>query len=344
MKITPYQEIRKHLEESDNPLFLFDDDPDGLCSYLLLKKYISRGKGLVVKSSPELSHSYLKQVSEIKPDCIFILDKPLVCEEFFIRCKVPIIWIDHHDLQNYKSGTKGVKYYNPKQFNESFPVSYFCYKITESNSWISVIGSLNDWYKPPILTSFSKQYPNILPDPTKTIPEILFEDTPFSKLCKIFRFVLKGNDFDIERSLSNLEKIKSPDELLGNKTKESKSILTHYNRVNEEYQLILKKALKTIPENDFLTFIYTNQTISISSYLSNELIYHFPNTVLVVGREKDDRINMSIRSPNKPIPEALKKALSGLDGSGGGHTNACGSNISKKDFPELIKRLKENLK
>ena len=31
-----YAEIRKELETSKNPLFLFHDDPDGLTSFLLL--------------------------------------------------------------------------------------------------------------------------------------------------------------------------------------------------------------------------------------------------------------------------------------------------------------------
>ena len=31
-------EIRKALEEATNPLFFFDDDQDGIASYLLLKR------------------------------------------------------------------------------------------------------------------------------------------------------------------------------------------------------------------------------------------------------------------------------------------------------------------
>ena len=36
-------EIREHLEKAQNPLFFFDNDPDGLCSFLLLQRYIGRG-------------------------------------------------------------------------------------------------------------------------------------------------------------------------------------------------------------------------------------------------------------------------------------------------------------
>ena len=50
LKKTQIEEFRKYLKKSENPLFFFDDDPDGLCSYLILKKYIDKGKGAVLKT------------------------------------------------------------------------------------------------------------------------------------------------------------------------------------------------------------------------------------------------------------------------------------------------------
>src|SRR3989344_7354054 len=58
------ENIRQELKESENPLFFFDDDPDGLCSYLLLRKYIEKGKGVVVKGSATLDVKYIKKVEE----------------------------------------------------------------------------------------------------------------------------------------------------------------------------------------------------------------------------------------------------------------------------------------
>jgi len=49
---------------------------------------------------------------------------------------------------------------------------------------------------------------------------------------------------------------------------------------------------------------------------------------------------MSIRSRKILIPEALEKALNGLDGYGGGHETACGANVKQRDFREFINRLK----
>jgi len=47
-------EIRNHLEKAQNPLFFFDNDNDGLTSFLLLQRYIGRGKGVVIRSFPDL--------------------------------------------------------------------------------------------------------------------------------------------------------------------------------------------------------------------------------------------------------------------------------------------------
>ena len=94
-------EIREKLNSSTNPLFLFDNDPDGLCSFLLLQKYIKKGKGFPIKSFPELSEAYFSKISELNPDCLFILDKPVISKEFFKKVEeinLPIVWIDHHEI------------------------------------------------------------------------------------------------------------------------------------------------------------------------------------------------------------------------------------------------------
>ena len=76
-------EIKSHLEKAQNPLFFFDNDQDGLCSFLLLQKFIERGKGVSIKSFPDLTEEYFRKVHELNADYIFILDKPIVSEKFW---------------------------------------------------------------------------------------------------------------------------------------------------------------------------------------------------------------------------------------------------------------------
>ena len=75
-------EIREELSKSVNPLFFFDDDADGVCSYLLLKKYIKEGNGVIVKSVPKIDKSFLNRIVEYNADKVFILDIAIVEQDF----------------------------------------------------------------------------------------------------------------------------------------------------------------------------------------------------------------------------------------------------------------------
>jgi single-stranded DNA-specific DHH superfamily exonuclease len=66
------KEIREHLEKAQNPVFFFDNDQDGLCSFLLLQRFIGRGNGIAVKSFPEMTVDYFRRVLELNADYIFI--------------------------------------------------------------------------------------------------------------------------------------------------------------------------------------------------------------------------------------------------------------------------------
>jgi len=339
-KPTPYKEIRKFLEESENPLFFYDDDADGLSSYLILKNLTKNSKGILAKCSSQLPATYILTVDTYNPDKIFILDKPLVDKEFVDKVNVPIIMIDHHELIN----PKGVKYYNPKQFKEDFPTCIFCYKITKQDLWLATVGSISDWHKPKFLKEFCKKYPGLLNNPNQPISTLLFEPSPLSKLCRIFNFILKGKNHEIKKSINALEKIKTPYELLENKTKESQLILNHFEKIDKKYQKLLKQALKQEIKDNFLIYLYQNPSTSLTSFLSNNLLHFRPDSFIIVGREKDGYYNISLRSPaNKKILKPLKKAMQGLEARGGGHDHACGCNILKEDLPNLIENLKKYL-
>ena len=62
--------IREELATAKNPLFFYDDDPDGLCSFLLFYKIHREGKGVIVISGLGLSATELKKLaSKLKKLC-----------------------------------------------------------------------------------------------------------------------------------------------------------------------------------------------------------------------------------------------------------------------------------
>ena len=72
-------EIKEHLEKAQNPVFFFDNDPDGLCSFLLLRRYLGRGKGVAVRSFPDLTVDYFRKIKELEADYVFIIDNGRHC-------------------------------------------------------------------------------------------------------------------------------------------------------------------------------------------------------------------------------------------------------------------------
>ena len=138
-------EIKEHLEKAQNPLFFFDNDQDGLCSFLLLQKFIKRGKGVPVKSFPDLTEDYFRKINELNADYVFILDKPVVSEKFWEKIKqinIPVVWIDHHEIDK-NDIPDFVNYYNPlyNKNSNNEPVTSLCYQVNRKRRdlWLAVV-------------------------------------------------------------------------------------------------------------------------------------------------------------------------------------------------------------
>jgi hypothetical protein len=335
-----YTEIKKELDFCNEPVFFFDDDPDGLSSYLQLYKHKKQGKGIVVKSSPALPEAYASGIGEDN-DKIFILDKPMVEKGFFEAArekKLPVIWIDHHEPQ---PSHQNVKYFNPRIKGSNMPVSLVCYNSVKQSQWIAAIGVIGDWFIPPFLSELAAQFPDLIYPNIKKPEEALFK-TPFGRLIKIFSFNLKGAKRDIDRSLAALIAIESPYEVLSQSTPEGKLVYRRYWRINEEYEFHLRTATASA-KNSILFYIYDSSQ-SFTSDISNELLFRFPEKVIIVGKEKRGYVRMSIRSSRFILPKILDKAIEGLDGYSGGHEHACGANVKLEQVDLFLENLKKELR
>lgn len=330
-------EFRKLLESSERPLFFFDDDPDGLCSYLLLKRFAGKGRGVVVKSTPTLSTQFLRKVHEIRPDRIFVLDKPGIEQDFVDEAGVQVVWLDHHP----PSKVNGVHYFNPllDKSNDNRPTSYWAYRISEGSLWMAMAGCVSDWFVPEFSSEFSQKYPGLLPRVGE--PGFMLFDTGIGKLARIISSLLKGTTTEVYQCISTLEKIREPEEILEEKTPAGKFIMKAYKKVNKVYDKLLQKALKENSDGNFIAFTYPMTKISLSGELANELLYRLPGNFIIIGRVKKDSVAFSIRSAVYVIPPLLKEALEGLEGYGGGHEHACGGSVSLRDFPEMVGRLRK---
>lgn len=336
------EEIRKYLNKAENPLFFFDDDPDGLCSYLILKKYIGKGKGVVLKTKPILEEGFYMKVQEYSPDYIFILDIPIVDQEFLDKVNVPVIWLDHHQPLE----RKGVKYFNPMlgEKKDNRPTTYWAHKIAEEKfPWLATVGTISDWYYPTFAKEFAKENPKLLPAKIKKPEEAIF-NSKIGELITIFSMVLKNATSKVHKMASLLIKIEDPWELLEKETPRSKFIHREISKHMNEYNELFKKIDKEKPTKDKLFQLYLPPTKnSFTSIISNYLIYKYPKKIIMVIRQNEDKIIMSIRSATTKIAPIVKTSIEGLDGFGGGHDFACGAGVAKDQFKEFLERFQAQI-
>src|SRR3989344_5908231 len=338
------KEIKEHLSKAQNPLFFFDNDQDGLCSFLLFQRYIGRGKGVSVKSFPDLSAEYFRKVHELKADYIFILDKPVVSNEFFLEAEkvnIPVVWIDHHIMEKNKQNSvpNFVNYYNPTQNRKKTdePVTALCYQVTnkQDDLWIAVAGCISDRHIPSFYKKFEKKYPD-LAIKSKEAADVFYK-SQIGKITKILGFGLKDSTSNVVSMIRFLLKVKNPDEIL---EENSKNYAMHhrFEQVESKYQKTLKKAI-FVGENNpgkSLFFQYGGD-LSMSGDLSNELIYTFTEKIIVVIYMKGAKANISVRG--KKARTVFLKAIEDLEGAtGGGHEVAVGGKMKIED----IKRFREN--
>lgn len=334
-------EIKSHLENAQNPLFFFDNDPDGLCSFLLLQRYIGRGKGVPIRSFPEMNAEYFKKISELNADYIFILDKPMVSKEFFEEAEkinIPVVWIDHHKIDNQKI-PKQVHYYNSAlgKAKKCEPVTYICQNIAnrKEDMWIAIAGCISDRFVPSFYKQFSKAYPD-LSIKSKDAFEILYK-SQIGTAIRMIGFGLKDSTTNVVKMIKFLLFAKSPYDIL-EETNKNKEMHIKFNQILKKSQKFIEKAKSNATEGKILFFQYSGD-LSISSELSNELAYLFPDKIIVVIYTSGIKANISARG-NK-IKDKILKAIQGLEmATGGGHENAVGARIRISD----LEKFKENVK
>jgi len=343
------KEIREHLDRSQNPLFFFDNDADGLCSFLLLKRYIGRGKGVPIRSFPELNISYSRKINELNPDYVFILDKPIVSTEFLKSAadkNIPVVWIDHHDVDVNLKNKPGVYYYNSMKSEkpDSRPTSYWCYQVSKKKEdlWIALVGCIADSYLPEFSEDAAFKFPQLWNSNIKSAFQGVYE-TQFGKIARIFSFALKDRTSNVINLIKFLSKVKEPEEVF----QESyyNTGLNRFNQINKKYQYLMAKARNQARETfgKILYFQYGGE-LSLSSDIANELFYRFPEKVIIVSYIKGAKANLSLRA-NIDILSITSEALNGIPGAtGGGHKHSIGASMPAEDVLKFKEKIEELLK
>ncbi len=337
------KEIREHLERAQNPIFFFDNDSDGLCSFLLLQRYIGRGKGVCIKSFPFLEKSYFHKVRELNSDYIFILDKPEVSQDFLeeaSKLNLPVVWIDHHEIDR-DLVPKFVYYYNPIfSSGDNAPVTTLCYQVSNKKEdlWIAVAGAIADCYLPDYYAEFEKRYPDLSVKAKKAF-DVLY-NSEIGKLSAIINAGLKDTTTNVVSMLKFLIKAKTPYEVL-EETPKNHLMHKRFKEIEGKYNLLLDKAKQKAGKDKILFFKYSGN-LKVNGELANQLSYLFPKKIIIVAYVGDAKVNLSIRGEDI-LPIFEKVILNFKEAHGGGHQNSVGGQLHVKDLDKFISLMKQEI-
>jgi len=327
-------EIREHLENAKNPLFYFDNDADGLCSYVLLRRYLDRGKGVAVRSFPDLDKGYARKVVELNSDYVFVLDKPVLSREFvdtISELGLPIVWIDHHDVEGEDYGDK-VIVYNPNR-NEGAeksgePVTYWCYKITQKKEdvWIAVAGCIADHHLPDFACEFEERYGSFWGKNIKE-PFDAYYGTEIGEIAQGINYGLKDSISNVVRMQNFLISAKSPADVFS-ESGGNYAFRKKVSEVKKKYDDLFKRAEACL-KGRMIFFDYGGD-LSISADLSNKLSHKYKGKYVIIAYRNGAVANLSIRG--KGVKGILKGVMEKVDGTGGGHEDAVGASIKVEDL------------
>lgn len=330
-----YKKAKEFLLSCDRPLFFFDDDPDGLSSFLLLYRFTKRGRGMAIKGA-QLKSSFKRQIESYQPDALVILDKASVEEDFFDDINIPVLWIDHHEVQQ---PPKNVLYINSHHDKHDKPTAWLAYQIVKQDPWLATVGIVGDWQLPD--AKIRKQTQEILPDSITKPQDALFASQA-GELARVFAFNLKGSSKDIVSSIKMLSRINSPFELLDEKHAQARLLMKRYKQKKQEYESLKQQVVVDV-KDPLLVFEYSEDKNSFTAELSNELLYLYPEKCIVIARHRADRYVCSLRYSQKNVENILQEVLRITGGNGGGHEHACGAQIPADQWKTFLEELRKRV-
>ncbi len=333
-------ELKEHLDKAQNPIFYYDNDCDGLCSFLILRRYIGRGKGVAVRSFPDLNAQYARKARELNADYIFVLDKPIIAREFIeeiVRLGLPLVWIDHHDIaeNDFNKDFQNIFVYNPtknsgKDRSEE-PVTYLAMHLSgrKEDLWLAVIGCIADHYMPDFSEEFGKRYSEFWGKVNG--PFDAYYKTEIGKIAQAFNFGLKDSTSNIVNLQNFLVSCKGPEDVLV-EVSGNYSFRKRYREIKRKYDDLLERAKKMV-FNNLIFFDYSGD-LSISSDIANELSFLYPKKYVSVAYKKGGVSNISLRG--KDVKKILERIIKKFENaSGGGHEDAVGARIKTEDLEKF---------
>lgn len=332
------------LQSAQMPVFLFDNDADGLCSFLIARRALGVGEGIPVRTYPSIDPASVDRAVGYGADVLVVLDKPFLSEVFIEKVRVsglPLIVIDHHGVPQPDFTVLGERcfVFNPalEKKGSDEPVSSLLYQALgrADDLWLAGAGCIADHYLPDFWEKLVASYPEYA-HPVRHPFEGYYE-TDLGNIAQAFNFGLKDSLSAVKKLLTHLLRCTGPGDVLG--AAAPPSFITKVTTLRTALEQHVQEA--GTPENALLVYQYGGAT-SMSADIANMLSYRYPSAVIAVIYLKGNTANISLRG--KKVKAFFERLLPAFpSASGGGHAEAVGARFLAEDIPQFLEQLRGEL-
>jgi len=332
------------IEKNDEVVIIYNNDADGICSCVLIDKFLMEktGKKSFSISQPmPMDKNLIQRIQTTLPTKIIFLDLAVDQQQTILKklgsiCDILIV--DHHQFIKDMS-SNSVVHYNPRFDKPRIyqSTSYLIYKICSKlmdmsdSLWISVIGMIADYN---------------LKDSTDLVEEAekkyatKIKESLFARMADMISAARATRELTCEEILEILEEIKDPKGF--ESVSGSEKMIESYQKMENELIAMLSDAEAVSEKIGNLILYNLSSKYNLRADLSRKLSEKHPHKLVLVYEKSGNKIKISGRNQDViDVGKVLKRAAIGMKSSAGGHENAAGATIEEKDWEEFKQRLLE---
>ncbi len=339
----------KNMTKKDEPIIIFHNDADGVCSAALMARFLRRRlrKKIDVMTQPiPLQKNFVSKIKLSLPSKIIFVDlavdqNPRLIKRLESFCEVLIV--DHHPV-NHDMNSKKTVHYNPlftKKVYQS--ASYLVFKILShfpefnesKNAWIALVGAIGDYdlsNSGDLIRKAKRYYPDVI----SSLDDETVRNSVFGQIADMIAAgkAVKMPLEDVERIVEDARTYR--DVLENEKLKEA------YKTIQSELERIIIDANSKIDPGRKIFFYELKTKYSMRAMVATRLAEIWPEKIVLVWQKVRNKVRVACRNQKViyDVGKLLRSALTpGMKASFGGHPAASGGVIDEKDWDEFRERL-----
>lgn len=340
----------RSISKSDKVAIVHDNDPDGVCSAVIMAKCVERLRGKKVdmhfgfdRKQHAITASMLSQLRKAKINKLITTDFSLEQTPETIKQLEPfceILIVDHHKIYNNVNRQRTILY-KPQLFIDIEPSRYCTGKLAYDAAsrvvnvsdldWIAAAACIADIATAPwqswLMQVFKKYKIRSNTDLFKTdLGQVAATITS----AAVYDIKLIDDCFDV------FYKSKGPKDVLKSKLGNCKKV------VDKELYLWVRRFSKHAERYGELRIFEIKPKFQMQGPISTVLGLKYPHYTILVVDTKDGFMKVSARRGDGKIAvnTLLEKAIEGFHGANaGGHVQAAGAGLNKKNYSLFKKRV-----